>query len=218
MLSHSSLTKPHLQWGSGAAALLALSLVFGCASTGQPDAAGPSSAATESSSDEGDGANSNPVLVEMTKVLDLDSNPNEPITGENLLATDGTGTMTVHVQKLTLLTPPARNLAMAALGISAPEKADLTLNPIRVRTEISRPGGALRAKTLLQLAVVSQPTFLAFLKESPAADSYKGALRASGVTFGGDGAPVGADGKVVEIAVSFGDNQSFALESIKVRQ
>lgn len=89
----------------------------------------------------------------------------------------------------------ARSLAMAALGVTVPEQANLTKSPMRARTEVSRAGGALRAKTRLEAGRRDQMSFWAFVRGKPSANLYENALQAGGVNVGADGSLAEADGK-----------------------
>jgi hypothetical protein len=204
-------------FGSWRASVFVLASFVGCATTqstgGSAEGGHPSGG--ESGTTSG-GANGNPVLKEIEKVLDLQSSSDEPLSGDNTMSTDGTGTMLLSIGKLKMLTPPARDLVVSALGARSGAAVDLAKNPVRVRVEITKPDGRFDAKAFLELAVTDQAAFLTFLRSKPALEGYKRTLASSGVTFGADGQPDPA-GKVADIAVLFDDARGFEIASARVR-
>jgi hypothetical protein len=159
---------------------------------------------------------SNPVMSEITKILDLASNPNAEISGDNELALDGTGKMLLDIKDAVVLTPRAREVVLAASGIVSGDNLDLKTTRVRVRVEITKPEDKFFVTAFLETRVRNQATFLQFLEGKPALAAYKKNLEATNIANHTEGALADLTDRILEISLSFGP--TCEIDIIKVKQ
>jgi len=145
----------------------------------------------------------NPVLDEIQRILDLQSNPDAEISGQNSLAADGTGTMVIDVKTTKLLRLKPRAAVVAGLGSQA-SSGNIEAYGVKVRVEITRPENRLTAKASLDVPVLDQTAFQQFLATSPSVlAAYRGALEMASLGQGSaDGAPRNEVGPV-DVTLTF---------------